>query len=145
MSMNVTVLFREKKITFSFDPLPVLIVLRLISFLLQKSLLSPFFPKYIPLIQKSLLLCLFLRSLLSVLVSFVNSHCIFNLPFPQYDPWRGRFYFSYLSSSQCSFQPGSHVINSTVAVLFGYFGQTKHFAFWTWVHWNLFHVCHFNS
>lgn len=47
-SKNITVLFRKKKITFSFDPLPVLIVLPLIPFLLQKSLLSPFFRKYIP-------------------------------------------------------------------------------------------------
>lgn len=54
LSVNVTVLFRKKKITFSFDPLPVLIVLHLISFLLQKSLLSPFFPKYIPLFDSKI-------------------------------------------------------------------------------------------
>lgn len=47
-STNITVLFRKKKITFSFDPLPVLILLPLIPFLLQKSLLSPFFRKDMP-------------------------------------------------------------------------------------------------
>lgn len=98
-SMNITVLFRKKTITFSFDPLPVLIVLPLIPFLLQKSLLSPFFQKYMPfLIQKSLLQCL-LRTLSSVLISFVNSHHIFNLHFPQYDPWRVVVFFLPLFSS----------------------------------------------
>lgn len=47
-SLNITVLFRKKKITFSFDLLPVFILLPLIPFLLQKSLLSPFFRKYMP-------------------------------------------------------------------------------------------------
>lgn len=135
-SVNITVLFRKKKITFSFDPLPLLILLPLIPFLLQKSLLSPFFSKvyvffwfknhYFSAFWEFFYQC---RYLLSTPSTFSISISLSVIP-------EELLYFSYLSSPQCSFHTGSPDTNSTVTVILHIFGQTVHFTFWTLVHWN---------
>lgn len=147
LSVNVTVLFRKKKDHFFFWSTSSAHCATSYFIPSTKVIVKPLFSKVYTFVwfKNHYFHAFSWEAFLSVLVSFVNSYCIFNLPFPQYDPWRGRFYFSYLSSSQRSFQPGSDVINSTVAVLFVHFGRTTHFAFWTWLHWNLLHVCPFNS
>lgn len=115
-STNITVLFRKKKITFSFDPLPVLILLPLIPFLLQKSLLSPFFWKDMPFFwfknhYFSAFWELFYQCwyLLSTPTTFSISISLSVIP-------EELLHFSYLSPPQCSFHTDSHDANSTVTV-----------------------------